>query len=300
MLTDRDDFRHPLADRPHTRESIFYNLHLPEEGLSGFFYTWVDPHDRVGRVVTLYGDNGERLLFDHRDDLSGAGQDFEDWEAGGLTIRHTKALEVAEIAYRGQDAAVDMTFTGLHRAFSYTENENGCPRWLADDRFEQSGAVQGRLQVGGRQIDFDTTAHRDHSWGTRDWASVHHWKWISGQAGPYVTFNAMYTLALGRRWVNGYVNRSGKVWPITDIEVESEFDDQFGQTKVGVRLTSADGNTTEAAVERFSILPFAPGGGIVMHEAGCRGEAGGRDALVHVEMGWPEYYVAHQVSLARA
>ena len=29
MLEPRDDFRHALEDRPHARESLFYNLLLP-------------------------------------------------------------------------------------------------------------------------------------------------------------------------------------------------------------------------------------------------------------------------------
>lgn len=300
MPIDADDYRHELADRPHTRESIFYNIHLPEQGMSGFFYTWVDPKDKAGYVVTLYGDNGEQLLFDHKDKLSARKQDFDAWTLGGLTIRHSKALEVAEIVYQGESSMVEMNFNALHRAFSYTENDNGCPPWLADDRFEQSGTVEGRLVVDGRRVDFNTTAHRDHSWGTRDWDSVHHWKWISGQAGSHLTFNAMQTFALGKLWTNGYVNRGGNVWAITGIDVDSEFDAGFGQTKVDITLRSADGHSVEAKVERFSILPFAPGGGIVMHEAGCTGTAGGRDALVHVEMGWPQTYVNHQKAVRQA
>src|SRR5438094_599627 len=82
----------------------------------------------------------------------------------------------------------------------------------ADGRFEQSGRVQGTLRVAGRTIPFDTTAHRDHSWGTRDWSSLHHWKWISGQGGPgpgapegtVLTFNAFKGLALGQVDINGY------------------------------------------------------------------------------------------------
>lgn len=170
---------------------------------------------------------------------------------------------------------------------------------MADDRFEQSGTVDGYLMLHGSRMDFSTTAHRDHSWGTRDWDSIHHWKWISGQAGLGLTFNAMQTFALGRVFTNGYVNADGDLWPIEEIEVEFEHDRSFHQTEVAMTFRSADGRSLEAQATRYAVLPLTPGGQVVMHEAGCVGHASGRDAIFHVEMGWPMSYVQHQQEVSR-
>lgn len=100
MIQTADDFRHALPDRPFARESIFHNLHLPEHGISGFLYTWVDATHTVGYVVTFFGSDGEQILLDHQDGFPAAGSDFDDWSVGGLTLQHVKPLEVARSATR--------------------------------------------------------------------------------------------------------------------------------------------------------------------------------------------------------
>src|SRR5437867_2289748 len=73
MLEPRDDFRHALEDLPHARESLFYNLLLPDEGLLVMFYTWVDGQDRAGHLFAVAGDDDERLAFSAVDGVRPAG-----------------------------------------------------------------------------------------------------------------------------------------------------------------------------------------------------------------------------------
>jgi hypothetical protein len=84
------------------------------------------------------------------------------------------------------------------------------------------------------------------------------------------------------------------------IRSDAAYDDGFGQTKVQAVLVEDTGHETPIEVDRFSLLRFEPSDLIVMHEAGCRGTAGGDPALVHVEMGWTKEYVAHQVANRKA
>jgi hypothetical protein len=296
LLTERDDLRHPLSG-PFARESLFHNVVLPEEGLFVFFYTWVDADDRAGRLFAVYGEDDKPLVFDVVDGVAVGGRDFDDWAVAGMTVRHTALLQTAELAFAGDEASLSMTFDALHRAFPYAENDNGCPPAMAEARFEQSGRVQGTLTVAGRTVPFDTTAHRDHSWGARDWNSFHHWKWISGQAGDDVTFNAEQMLAGGREWINGYVNRAGLVSAVIAVEADVTYDDDdFTQRRATVVVTDAAGGTIRIEVERFSLLRFEPSDQIAMFDAGCRGSVDGRPGRVHLEIGWTKDYVAHQVT----
>src|SRR2546423_15305445 len=91
MLEPRDDFRHALEDRPHARESLFYNLLLPDEGLLVMFYTWVDGQDRAGHLFAVAGDDDERLAFSAVDGVPAAGRDFSDRQGAGPPGRPPQA-----------------------------------------------------------------------------------------------------------------------------------------------------------------------------------------------------------------
>lgn len=299
MLTERDDLRHPISG-PFARESLFHNLLLPDDGLFVFFYTWVDTADRAGRLFAVYDEDDKPLVFDMVDGIPAGGRDFDDWVVAGMTVRHTGALQTAELAFANEEASVSMTFDALHRAFPYSENADGCPSCAAEERFEQSGRMGGSLTVGTRTVTFDTTAHRDHSWGARDWDSFHHWKWLSGQAGPDLTWNALQMLAEGRQWICGYVNRAGAVSPVVGIAFDVDYDDDFTQRRGTVVLTDAAGETLSIEAERFSFLRFDPSEQTAMHEAACRASVDARPGLLQFEMGWAKNYVDHQVAARRA
>lgn len=302
MLEPHDDLRHALAPGPHARESLFYNLLLPGEGLMVFFYTWVGEGSRAGHLFTVVGDNDERLAFSATDGVEVEDADFDNWEVGGLRVRHTGLLEKAELAFDGDGVSYRATFDALHEPFSYRDNEDGCPGFLADNRFEQSGRVRGALVLGGREIRFDTTAHRDHSWGERDWDSLQDWKWISAQAGDRVGLNLLLMHARGETTRHGYVWRDGRVEPVVDIRAKVDYDAHWWQTRGEVTVIDAGGRETSITAERFALFRFEAGERIVLHEAGCTGTIDGVDALVHFEAGWDLNYaeIQAQRALARA
>jgi hypothetical protein len=300
MLEPRDDFRHVLEEAPHARESLFYNLLLPDEGLLVMFYTWVDGDDRGGHLFAVAGDYDERRAFSAVDGVPAGGRDFGDWEVGALRVRHTEALRTAELAFADGDVSYRATFTALHEPFPYRYNEDGCPDFVADDRFEQSGRVTGELTIGDRRIAFDTTAHRDHSWGTRDWDSIQDWKWISAQASDGVTLNAMLLHGRGENWHCGYVSRGGTLSPIVDVRVKAAYDENWWQTGGEIVVRDADGGVTAVSAERFALFSFEAGERIVLNEAACTGTIDGVPALVHLEAGWDRTYAALQAARVRA
>jgi hypothetical protein len=289
-----DDLRHALAPGPHARESLFYNVLLPDEGLMVFFYTWVDAESRAGHLFTVVGDDNERLAFSATDGVPVGDRNFDDWEVQGLRVRHRDALQVAELAYDGDGVSCQVTFRGLHDAFSYLENDDGCPSFLADDRFEQSGRLTGTLTLDGREIAIDTTGHRDHSWGTRDWDSIQDWKWISAQSGGERSLNVLLMHARGQTTRHGYVWRDGAVWPVLDVRYSAEYDVNWWQTSGRFQIRDAGGHETVVTAERFAFLTFDAGENILLNEAGCRGTIDGEEAIVHFEAGWDRTYAAAQ------
>jgi hypothetical protein len=163
MLSPKDDLRHQLRPGPHARESLFYNVLLPGEGLMIFVYTWVDAESRAGHLFAVVGDNDERLAFSAVDGVPVGDRDFDDWAVGDMWLRHSDLLRTASLGFSGDSVSLRAEFTGTHGAFDYASNEDGCPPFIADNRFEQSAHVTGELVLGDRRIPFDTTGHRDHS-----------------------------------------------------------------------------------------------------------------------------------------
>jgi hypothetical protein len=313
MLEPKDDLRHRLAPGPHARESLFYNVLLPDEGLMIFVYTWVDAESRAGHLFAVVGDNDERLAFSAVDGVPVGDRDFDDWAVGGMWLRHTDLLRTASLGFSGPagrsagrsadgpadgpadgtggaEVSLRATFTGAHEAFDYASNEDGCPAFIADNRFEQSARVTGELVLAGRRIPFDTTGHRDHSWGTRDWDTLQDWKWVSAQAGG----NVMQLHARGETTRHGYVNRDGALAAVVDVRTSAEYDENWWQTGLRMTVRDAAGRQTELTARRYALLRFDAGDRLTLHEAGCTGTIDGRPALIHFEAGWDRSYAAAQ------
>jgi hypothetical protein len=259
-----------------------------------FVYTWVDAANRAGHLFAVVGDNNERLVFSAVDGVEVGGRDFDDWAVRGLWLRHTDLLRTAEFGVDIEGASLRATFTGTHEAFDYAQNADGCPAFIADNRFEQSARVTGELVLDGRTIPFDTTGHRDHSWGTRDWDTIQDWKWISAQAGDGVSLNVMQLHARGETTRHGYVFRDGTLEPVVDVRTRAEYDDNWWQTALRLTVTDAGGRQTELTARRYALLRFDAGERLTLHEAGCRGTIDGRAAVVHFEAGWDRAYAQAQ------
>lgn len=299
MPQPKDDLRHPLAPGPHSRESLFYGVLLPDEDLMVFTYTWVDPEGRAGYLFTVTADADERRVFHAEDKVPVGDRDFDDWAVGGVTVRHVDPLVRSEVGFEADDVSFRAEFEGVHPAFSYLDSADGCPSFIADDRFEQSCRARGTLVLGGREIAFDTMGYRDHSWGDRDWRSIQDWKWMHAQAGPDLAVHLMTMHARGRTTLHGYVFRDGTLSPVVGARGDATYDDRWWQTGGDFTLEDAAGRTTRVTAERFAFFRFEAGGVAALNEAGCRGTIDGDPALVHLECGWDPAYQADQADRAR-
>lgn len=293
-VSPSDDLRHPLRREPHARESLFYGAILPGQRRMLFVYTWVNDEDLAGMLVTVVEEGGQRILS-ATEGIPVGGADFDDWTVGPLTVRHAPLMERAEIRFAEEETELDLVFTGLHEPFSYLDNADPCPAFVADDRFEQGCRVEGTLVLDGETIAIDGTGHRDHSWGTRDWTAIQDWKWCSGQTdNGAASFNLMVMHGRGTTTTHGYVVRDGRLAPITRVRAGVRFDDAFLQTDADIVIEDADGRTTEVRAQRFALFAFEAGTAS-LREAGCAGAIDGASAAVHLECGWDKAYADRQV-----
>ena len=218
-LDPAHDARHRLDHTPNARESLAFVVGIAEAQVAFIAYTWVNDQSRAGAALAVFGPGvGGEPIFEACDGIEVPREmGFDSWSVGPMTVRHGEPLVGAEIAFAGERASVSYRFSGMHDAYNYGQSPGGCPWYLADDRFEQSGWVTGTLTIGDREIPFDQTGHRDHSWGTRNWGAIQHWKWIWAQTPAGAAVHVIETIGLGERRVIGYVHKDGVTAEVTAL-----------------------------------------------------------------------------------
>lgn len=248
------DNRHKLESGPFARESLAYLLQLPEEGIGGIVYTWVNGQGLAGCAVTLFGPGiGPEPLVDKLDGIPvPEDMDFFDWRVERLHLKLGELLKTAHIHYKSDDFEIDFTFTATQPAYAYSSHKDGCPQWIAHDRFEQQGVQSGHIVIKGRRIPLRGYTQRDHSWGTRDWGVNQHWKWIHASAGPELSVHFWKLESMGQTLLRGYVDKDGHIAQVTDVDVEFAMNDDMT-----TRVVNADIVDSAGRITRFQGVPFA-------------------------------------------
>jgi hypothetical protein len=294
------DNRHRLQSRPDARESWALLLSLPQERLGLILYTWVTAASVAGAALMVYGPRvGERPVFELVDGIQvPLEQDFDDWQVGPVTWSHPEPLRRAVASFAGEQAGLRYDFEALHPAYNFASHGDGCPWYMADDRFEQGGRARGELRLGASTISFETTGQRDHSWGTRNWGGTQHWKWIYGHAGPETSFHLFESNSLGRHELRGYVFREGQMSELRELsEVTFELNAKgLMQRSYAATLHDHAGRATRVEMETHSSFVFEPHADIILNETGMSLLIDGAPGNGHVEMAWPPAYVARATS----
>jgi len=300
-IVETDDLRHRVADGIKTRDSLFWNLILPDEQIAVQLYIWTDGRGVSGRQVAVYAPDREKNIVLSASDIDlGPDSDLDEWQCAGLCVRQPESLRTAELSFEGEGITLDYRFNAAHRPFSYHENPSACPPWMASNRYEQSGRASGTLTVGNRAITFgDVWAHRDHSWGRRNWNAVHHWKWVVAGVPSGTTLNAMFHIAFGEPGINGYVVRDGEPVAIVDGRCHAAYDSDMSQSRLEADLTDARGVVTHLEMERFAIFKLPFGSDTLLSEAACRVTIDGEPGAGQFETLWPQGYVQRLVEAER-
>lgn len=105
---------------------------------------------------------------------------------------------------------------------------------------EQHTRVKGTISVGDQTYAIDGFGFRDKSWGPRFWQNFYWYKWLPISFGP--DFGVMLAL-MGQRdgppVVNGHVYVDGKLLPLTDAQVDADYDGDHYQRRLVARLRTA-------------------------------------------------------------
>jgi hypothetical protein len=289
------DGRHALRDDALARESVPYLVHLPDEGIALFTYTWVDRASSAGAALAIFGPGvgPEPIQLRLADRAVPKDMGFDAWRLDGLEMRQDLKFGAARVRWESLEASVDLAFDAFHPPYAYGSHAQGCPPYAADDRIEQSGRVRGTLALRGRKIAIDTTGHRDHSWGTRDWLAIQHHKWFHGQVGDEVSVHFWQIEALGQTVLRGYAFKDGMLAEATDLDLACSYSAGLTPERFTARVLDEAGRTTTLDGEIYARYALIPHPEFVLKEGPARAQIDGRAGVGWLEQGWPKSYLDH-------
>lgn len=298
-----DDLRHRPAPGQRMRDSLFWEMIIPEERIGFQAYLYLTGSGRAGFNVAVWGEQDEPLALDLVSDRVADDMDLNDFSFAGLELTQPELRRTAALRYESEKVTLHFDYSALHDPFSYRQNPDGLPSWFAINRFEQTGWVTGFLEIGGRRIEFDRVGHRDHSWGVRNWGYPHHWKWFIAYTpdGERIV-NGWIWIAQGEWGFGGYVVRDGELVPVSHISQHATYDDDMTQRRLEAELVDVRGGSTKLTLDRFGVvkLPTNDEMDTIIMEAACDATIDGFAGAGQFETHWPLSYLKHLVAARQA
>lgn len=291
-LRPTDDLRHRPVAGERTRDSLFWQLTMPEHELGVQVYLYLTGTGKAGYNVCVWGPDGPLSMRLHSGEVPDHA-DLDDLSFDGLTLTQPDLRKSCRMTYDRDDVRIEFAFTGIHDAFSYHRNPGGLPSWFAVNRIEQTGRVRGGIEVDGRRIEWDRMGHRDHSWGVRDWGVPQHWKWFVAYTESGRAINGWIWIAKGEWGFAGYVVRDGVTYPIRHIDQHAEYGEQMRQRRLRATLTDITGVETELELDVFAVieLPTHDRLQTVIREGACRAVIDGEQGAGQFETHWQGSYL---------
>jgi hypothetical protein len=200
------------------------------------------------------------------------------------------------IAYRGplndakgvlKDGAIDLAFCATHPLFDYAESTDrrmvaeaiAREKWsrgffvklrdLGQVHYEQFGLLKGTVRFGERTATLDLLTTRDHSFGSRDWASWDRHYWLSGvtRDGHGFTAVAIRYDFCGPIYAGFTIAPDGTsdaIVSCTGLEEVSK--DQLWPAKGAIQLRTRSGMRHLLEFERLGVFPYVGDGVYLMKE----------------------------------
>ncbi|HTF09063.1 MAG TPA: enoyl-CoA hydratase-related protein [Asanoa sp.] len=292
-LRPTDDLRHRPVAGERTRDSLFWELIMPEHELGVQVYLYLTGSGKAGYNVCVWGPDARPLALHMHSGQIPDHADLDEFAFEGLTLTQPELRKSCLMTYDRDGVRIEFAFNGIHDAFSYHSNPDGLPSWFAVNRIEQTGRVRGGIEVAGRRMEWDRMGHRDHSWGVRDSGVPQHWKWFVAYTESGRAVNGWIWIAKGEWGFAGYVVRDGVTYPIRHIDQHAEYGEQMRQRRLRATLTDVTGTRTELELDVFGVieLPTHDRLQTVIREGACRATIDGEQGAGQFETHWQGSYL---------
>lgn len=250
-----------VPHRPGTsllwQESDCYWFYDARNQVGGYHRIGQFPNQRTGQVLLfVYKAGAERFrtLLEH--DAASCLRS-EDGQTVGTSTAKALGDGVMAYTWAEEGCSAELQFSEpfyTPRSWMKDEAAHGGANAVkgqmnTDGHLEVSGRLRGTIRLGSETIELDALAHRDRSWGARDYRSAYQHRMVSGTLGPelsWATFIMHLDNGVGAK--AGFVARNGETTDIRDIQVLTEFDyDGLTVSSVRSKLLLNDGSEVEVS-----------------------------------------------------
>lgn len=285
------DNRHRLRDEAHAREAVVFMLQVPEHGIAGFIYPWINANGTASAAVCLFGPGiGEPIQERFEEVPVPADMDFYDWRVGGLEMKIDEPHVSADISFKGKRVEIQYRFDALHPVYAFGSHPDGCPQYYADDRTEQHGRATGSMVIDGKSYTFETLGQRDHAWGTRIWGLNQHYKWFHATT-PNCAVHFFEMQSFGTRHIRGFVFKDDRMEPVTSVDYQYLFDDNMHHTAIDVVVKDGAGRSTAIRSKMFAKFQFDVNPMVLLNESAITVEMEGEQGTGWCEFCWNRDYL---------
>jgi len=274
-------------------ESFYFNFTDPKRQMGGWTRIGILPNQESDMGAIMLYAGGSRILAALQ--TGRAAFEGEELRFGELSYQRLEPLRKWRLLFQGdmmdidnamklpelkpealttQRVEVDLEVEGMSPCFDFKDSD---PRALAEmlvaartrlsdlrqvtkvssEHYEQVMRVSGSIKIGNREIAFQGSGHRDHSWGVRDWAAPRLWTWLTCQFGDELAFNLSRVAISSVDIFNGFIVRDGANYPLRSAALMTEFeDDGVTQKSLWIRLEDTGGMVIDVTGEAKTVIPL--------------------------------------------
>ncbi len=306
VLEPEDEYCHTPDAASNYNESMYFNIFDPTRKIGGWFRIGNRVNEGYAEMSTCVYLPDDRVGFMYgRPKISSN----TEMNAGGLRIEVVEPFAKLRVVYDGKicllerplemadpssafksnptpDCHIELDYRGIAPMFGGRPvNADGSDlpidpeKSFAKAHYEQHVAAKGTIRIGEESWDIDGFGLRDKSWGPRYWQAVSWYRWLPMNFGSDF---AMMVSIIGRDGGDprrsGMVLRDGRYALIRDAHIESEWDENWYQTKLHVSAKT-DEHDYEVEGRVMSMIPLR----------NRRKDADGNQLVTRITEGMTEY-----------
>src|ERR1700744_4009895 len=117
FLGPRDDLRHWPAPGGKMRDSLFWEMIMPEEQLGLQIYLYLTDRGRTGYNVSVWGPAPDPVALRLEGGTVPAGADLDHFEFRGLRVEQPELHRTARVTYESDEVRLRYDFVAAHEAF---------------------------------------------------------------------------------------------------------------------------------------------------------------------------------------
>jgi hypothetical protein len=259
-LVPEDEYCHAPDAAPNYNESMYFNVFDHARKIGGWFRLGNRVNEGYAEMsICIYLPDGRIGFMYGRPRISSN----QEMNAGGLHIEVLEPFAKLRVTYDGRicllerplemadpsaafknnplvDCRVELAYRGIAPMYGGrpvradgSDIEIDPEKSFAKAHYEQHVAAAGTIAIGDESWQLDGLGLRDKSWGPRYWQAVSWYRWLPMNFGP--DFAMMISIIgndEGEPRRSGMVLRNGEYVLIRDARIESEWDDNWYQTRL--------------------------------------------------------------------